>query len=49
MKIIRMLLSRLRGEQDLEKLKKRGFVVGKNFTRMGGVIIDPAHCWHVSI
>lgn len=49
MKIIRRLLSRLRGEQDLEKLKKRGFVVGKNFTRMGGVIIDPAHCWHVSI
>ena len=49
MKIIRRLLSQLRGEQDLEKLIKRGFVVGKDFKRMGGVIIDPSHCWHIKI
>ena len=23
--------------------------MGKNFTRMGGVIIDPSHCWHIAI
>ena len=39
----------IRGEQNLEKLVHRGLTVGKNFTRMGGVIIDPSHCWHVFI
>ena len=39
----------IRGEQDLEKLLNRGLSVGKNFSRMGGVIIDPSHCWHITI
>ena len=39
----------IKGEQNLEKLIKRGLVVGNNFIRMGGVIIDPSHCWHISI
>jgi maltose O-acetyltransferase len=39
----------LRGELNLEKLIKRGLVVGKNFKCMGGVIIDPSHCWHITI
>ena len=47
------LLSRIaafiRGEQDLDKLIQRGLVVGTGFTRMEGVIIDPSHCWHISI
>ena len=43
------LLARLRGEQNLNKLIKKGLVVGKNFKRMGGVIIDPSHCWHITI
>jgi len=43
------LLNRLRGEQNLPKLIKRGLKVGSNFTRMSGVIIDPSHCWHISI
>lgn len=43
------LLARLRGEQNLDKLIKRGLVVGKNFRRMGGVIIDPSHCCNISI
>ena len=49
MKIIRKILNILRGEQDLNKLIDRGLKVGKNFKRMGGVIIDPSHCWHVTI
>ena len=39
----------IKGEQDLEKLLARGLSVGKNFSRMGGVIIDPSHCWHITI
>ena len=37
------------GEQNLDKLIRRGLSVGKNFTRMSGVIIDPSHCWHITI
>ncbi len=47
------LLSRfkclIRGDQDLEKLIRRGLKVGKNFKRMKDVLIDPSHCWHISI
>ena len=43
------IIERIRGEQNLAKLVKRGLVVGANFTRMSGVIIDPSHCWHISI
>lgn len=50
MKLIRKLLEYLRGEpQHLEKLLKRGLKIGKNFKRMGGVIIDPWHCYHITI
>ena len=47
MKLIKKILSKIRGEQSLEKLKKRGLKIGKNVMIMGGVIIDPAHCWHI--
>ena len=46
---MKKLLARLRGEQDLNKLIKRGLVVGKDFKCMGEVIIDPSHCWHITI
>lgn len=50
MKIIRKILEYLRGEpQHLDKLLKRGLKVGKDFKRMGGVIIDPSHCYHITI
>jgi len=39
----------IRGEQNLDKLIRRGLVVGNNLTRMGEVIIDPSHCWHITI
>ena len=47
--MLKKILNRFRGEQSLEKLIKRGLVVGKNFSRMGGVIIDPSQCWHITI
>lgn len=50
MYLIRRLLAILRGEpQNIDKLIKRGLKVGKNFHRMGGVIIDPSHCYHITI
>lgn len=48
-KYIKRFMAWLRGEQDLNKLVKRGLVVGKGFVKMGGVIIDPSHCWHITI
>lgn len=48
-KMISLLVARIKGEQDLDKLIQRGLVVGSGFTRMGGVIIDPSHCWHITI
>ena len=50
MNFLRKILEYLRGEpQHLDKLIKRGLKVGKNFGRMGGVIIDPTHCYHITI
>ena len=49
MKILKRILDILRGEQSLEKLIQRGLIVGNNFKRMSGVIIDPSHCWHIEI
>lgn len=46
---LKKTIDRIRGELSLEKLINRGLVVGKNFHCMGGVIIDPAHCWHITI
>ena len=47
--LVKKILSFIHGEQNIEKLIKRGLVVGKDFNCMGGVIIDPSHCWHISI
>lgn len=50
MKWIRKILERLRGEpQNINKLLMRGLKIGRNFNRMSGVIIDPTHCYHISI
>lgn len=48
-RLIKRMLEIIRGEQDLDKLIRRGLHVGECFTRMAGVIIDPSHCWHIQI
>lgn len=49
-KVIRKILEYLRGEpQHLDKLLKRGLKIGNHFRRMGGVLIDPSHCYHITI
>lgn len=46
---IKELLYRLRGEYTTEKLVSMGMTVGKNFGRLNGVILDPSHCWLITI
>lgn len=47
--VLRMILYRIRGEYTTEKLVKMGMKVGRNFHRLIGVILDPAHCWLIEI
>ena len=48
--LIRKILEYLRGEpQHIDKHIKRGLKIGKDFKRMSGVIIDPSHCYHITI
>ena len=49
MNFIKELLYKIRGEYTTEKLIKMGLKVGKNFNRLNGVILDPSHCWLISI
>ena len=46
---IKEFLYRLRGEYTTEKLISMGMQVGKNFGRLRGVILDPSHCWLITI
>jgi len=47
-KLIR-LVYRLRSDLTTEDLINRGMVVGKNFNRMHGTILDDSHCWLITI
>lgn len=49
MSILKEFVYRLRGEYTTEKLVKMGLKVGKNFKRLNGVILDPSHCWLITI
>lgn len=46
---IKEILYRLRGDYTTEKLIRMGMRVGKNFKRLHGVILDPSHCWLITI
>ncbi len=47
--LIRRLIYRLRSDYTTEQLVKMGLSVGKNFKRMHGTILDPSHCWLITI
>ena len=49
MNLIKEFLYRLRGEYTTEKLISMGMSVGTNFKRLHGVILDPSHCWLITI
>ena len=46
---IQDIVFRLRADYTTPRLIKMGLQVGKNFVRMHGTIIDPSHCWLISI
>lgn len=46
---IKEILYRIRGEYTTEKLIAMGMKVGKKFGRLHGVILDPSHCWLITI
>lgn len=46
---IKRIYYRLRSNQTTEDLVKNGLEVGSNFLRMHDTIIDPSHCWLISI
>ncbi|MEC3194987.1 acetyltransferase [Bacillus thuringiensis] len=48
-KIKRKLGFRSSYEEILGDLEKRGLKIGKNFAFNDGCIIDPSHCWKISI
>lgn len=47
--LLKEFIYRLRGEYTTKKLIKMGLKLGKNFQRLNSVIIDPAHCWLITI
>lgn len=49
MKLLKELLYRLRGDFTTEKLVSMGMTVGKHFKRLHGVILNPGHCWLITI
>lgn len=48
-RFIKRIVFRLRADFTTEDLITMGLVVGDNFKRMHGVILDPAHVWHIHI
>jgi maltose O-acetyltransferase len=47
--LIRFIINKIRGNADVEVLKKQGLNVGKNLTLQWGTMIDPSHCWLITI
>lgn len=48
-KIISFIRSIISSEVSTKKLIESGLVVGKNFSRQKNCIIDPSHCWLITI
>lgn len=47
--LLKKILYRMKGNFTTESLINRGMIVGKNFKRLNGVILDPDHCWLIEI
>lgn len=46
---LKELVFRIRGKYTVERLKKMGLRVGKNFNPQLGFELDPSHCWLIEI
>lgn len=49
MNLLKEIVYRLRPDYTTERLIKNGLKVGNNFKRMHGTILDPSHCWLITI
>lgn len=49
MNLLNEIIYRFLGEYTTERLVKMGLKVGRNFGRLNGVILDPSHCWFITI
>lgn len=49
MLFLKKMIDRIRGEISTDELVAMGMSVGKNFSRLQGVILDPSHCWLIEI
>lgn len=49
MNFIKEFVYRIRGEYTVDRLKKLGLTVGKNFNPQLGFELDPSHCWLIEI
>ena len=49
MSLLKRIINHIKGRPDIDKLKARGMRIGNNFHNSGGVILDPSHCWHITI
>ncbi|MGL4992931.1 MAG: acyltransferase [Bacteroidales bacterium] len=47
--LAKKILYRLQSNQTTDSLVNNGLKVGRNFKRLHGVILDPAHCWLIEI
>lgn len=48
-RFLKKIVFRIRADHTTEDLISMGLVVGENFCRMHGVILDPSHVWHIHI
>lgn len=48
-KLLKEFVYRLRGSYTVDRLKKMGLTVGKNFNPQLGFDLDPSHCWLITI
>lgn len=46
---LKKMIYRIRGEISTDELIDMGMSVGDNFSRLGGVVLDPSHCWLIEI
>lgn len=48
-KLVRKILFKIDDRPMIEVLKEKGLIVGKGLNLQDGCIIDPSHCWLISI
>lgn len=47
--IIRKIINKIIGKVSIEELKKKGLKIGNNYDIQNDCIIDPSHCWLITI